>query len=67
MNAFLVDQVTGLGAAGVTDLSYRVQADEYGAYTFYRGDAIVFEWTNPDTTDLQRWDLEVGLAPVPDA
>lgn len=37
------------------------ESDLYGAYPFFYGDELVFEWTNPDAGTM-RWCLEVFLS-----
>lgn len=63
-HAYLIDTFPAMGAGGSADINYRILPGEYGGYTFSAGDILVWTWTNPDTAQEQRWDLEVGLAPV---
>lgn len=63
--SFVYEEILKCGAG--TDpgdkqaINRRIFADELRAFTLYRDDVLVFVWTNPDTGDEQRWDLEVGL------
>lgn len=60
--AFVYDNFPGCGVDGKRFVRRLIETDEEALYTFYRGDVLVFTWTNPDTSGEQRWDLVVGLA-----
>ncbi len=54
--------VCGLDGDNVlTDIDWRIAAEEYPRYVYQPGQQIVFEWTNPDAAKI-RWTIEVGLA-----
>jgi hypothetical protein len=50
----------GMGTDGEANLNFRVPNDELAAWSLQLGDAITFEWTNPDSGNM-RWSLDVGL------
>ncbi len=52
-------------ADGDADRHFRIPADELLHWIFEPGDALVFEWTNPDSGN-QHWGLEVGLMAIED-
>ena len=66
-HAYLIEPFPALGAGGEPDINYRILPGEYGGFTFAAGDELVWVWTNPNSSQEQRWDLEVGLAPVVNA
>jgi hypothetical protein len=47
-------------ADGDADGHLRIPEEELIHWTYEAGDAIVFEWTNPDSGNI-HWGLEVGL------
>jgi len=49
-----------MGTDTNADLQFRIAAEELYAWTFYRGDVLCFEWTNPDD-GVMFWGLDVGL------
>ena len=63
-HAYRIDTFPAIGAGGTADINYRILPGEYGGFTFSKGDILVWTWTNPDASQEQRWDLEVGLAPA---
>lgn len=61
--AFVLDNHPKAGVGGDKPYIQRmISTDEEPMFTLYRGDILVFTWTNPDQDDKQRWDLMVGLA-----
>jgi hypothetical protein len=49
--------------ATLSDIDWRVSAEDTDRYTYQPGDVLVFEWTNPDPGNM-RWALEVGYIPT---
>lgn len=62
--AFVYDEVLKVGFGGKVAINVRISDEDLRGFICYRGDVLVFTWTNPDTDGKQRWDLEVGLARV---
>lgn len=50
-------------ADGDADRNFRIPADELMHWVFGPDDALVFEWTNPDSGNI-HWGLEVGFVNV---
>lgn len=46
---------------GGDELHLRIPKDEYGHWTFWKGDVLVITWTNPGSN---TWGLEVLLIPI---
>ncbi len=46
-----------------TDVFFRVGQDQAAHWVFQDGDELVFEWTNPDSGNIQ-YGIELGLALV---
>lgn len=65
-HSYLIDTIKKVGIGDNADVSVIIRPEEYPVYTFHRNTILVWIWTNPDTSQEQRWDLEVGLAPVVD-
>ncbi len=49
-----------LGTGG-DPANFRVPAEELYQWILLAGDELVFEWTNPNADNTQKWALEVGL------
>lgn len=63
-HAYLIDEFPKSGIGDEADVNYRILPGEFGGFRFSKGDILVWTWINPDTAQEQRWDLEVGLAPL---
>jgi len=57
---FVLDSWPGKGNVAGGDLDVRVPSEELYLWLAERGEAIVFEWANPDTGNMQ-WAVELGL------
>lgn len=51
----------GLGADATAFVNWRVHAEELAAWVFEATQALVLEWTNPESTGKMRWAVELGL------
>lgn len=60
-----LQQWASAGTGGIADIAHRVSAleDLFALYTFFAGDELVFEWTNPDSGTM-RWAVELFLCAV---
>lgn len=60
-NSFLITKSPNMGFGGTKDKNYRLTDAEMQAGTMFRGDWVVFLWTNPHTDASLHWCLDFGL------